>query len=170
MSEIENFNMIKPGNAFGRAGPFVSGQLVALLNRPEHGVERCLDGNQYTNTVQTVDSAVALQNASFTGIQWMLEAKSNGCWRLLNQGDPGCGLTGHGDIVELQSLTDDPEEDDPHGDWLIYAIGNTSDVALRPVRGAWLTTMAEGDGVVLSKHSETAIPNARWIILGNHFG
>ena len=91
-----------------------------------------LDGNQYSSDVDIVpDGALA-------GVRWTLEAKSNGSWRLKNQGGLSYGLTQQQDRTRLAALHPDLGHDDPMADWLIYLCGREQHVLMRPVGGVWL--------------------------------
>lgn len=122
--------------------------------------DRVLDGNQYAGTVQTVDREV-LSNPEFTGVNWILEAAAGGTWRLLNQGDLECGLSGSSGMPRLGHLSADVTQPDPTGHWLIYSHGSRGDVMLRPLRGEWLRVDDEG-GVLLGRCATGEEQSALW--------
>lgn len=121
---------------------------------------RVLDGNQYTGTVQTVDKK-ALTNPEFAGVNWLFEPVSNGIWRLLNQGDLECGLSGTTGTPRLGHLSADATQSDATGTWLIYSYGTRGDIMLRPLKGEWLCVNEDGD-VSLSRCAEGDETSALW--------
>lgn len=114
-----------------------------LINLSSAMGGRVLDGNQYTGTVQTVEPEV-LTKPEFTGVNWVLEAAAGGTWRLLNQGDLECGLSGVTGAPCLGHLSPDVTQQDPTGHWLIYSYGKRGDIMLRPLKGEWLRVDEEG--------------------------
>ncbi len=126
------------------------------------GEARYLDGNQYTGSVQTIAEDLARQ-PQFTGVNWVLEARPDGLWALLNQGDPDFALVGSGTGVHLGRLSAQTTGVTT-AEWLVYAT-DQGKLLLRPARGEWLIAQDNAGGVALGRCSVADTPKSLWTVL-----
>ena len=156
--------LLRPGVDIGIGAPIGTAQTVTLVQRRRVLGDVYLDGNQYSGTVPTVAAQIVEDSPTFTGVEGVLEAIENGCWRLLNQGDVSYGLVGAGSGVHLQSVPGDLRSADPGGDWLIYWTGLPGQIMLRPQQGVWLATSPEDTTAHLSRERDVEGKWLKWAV------
>lgn len=161
-SSYKTLTQLLPGDALGRIGKVNDGMRVHLFCMAPSG-RRYLDGNQYTDEVTTIDNSAAA-DPRFSGINWVLQAASRECWRILNQGDTDFGLIAEGATLRLGRLSGDPATKNEIGDWLIYATGTGERVILRPIAGEWLMPADEDGPVLLGRSRNEDDKRTEWIL------
>lgn len=126
------------------------------------GTTHYLDGNQHTGSVQTIAESLARQ-PRFTGVNWVMKARPDGLWLLLNQGDPDFALLGVGNNVQLGSLSA-PATKDTVAEWIVY-VTNQGKLLLRPALGEWLIAQDNIGGVGLGRCSAADTLKSLWTIV-----
>ncbi|MBD3785392.1 MAG: hypothetical protein IE922_00285 [Sphingomonadales bacterium] len=149
-----------PGASLPDGSALVSGLRCQLWCRVSGDI-RYLDGNQHTGTVQTLAEDLA-QQPQFTGVNWVLEARPDGLWALLNQGDPNFALIGTGTDVRLGRLNPQTTRD-ATAEWIVY-VSDQGKLLLRPVLGEWLIAEDNTGGVALGRCSAADTAKSLWTV------
>ena len=160
VKQDESTRPLLPGASLPGGNLLVSGLRCQLWCRVA-GDARYLDGNQHTGTVQTLAEDLARQ-PQFTGVNWVMEARPDGLWALLNQGDPDFALIGTGNDVRLGRLSPQAARDTT-AEWIVY-VTDQGKLLLRPVHGEWLIAQDNAGGVALGRCSAADTPKSLWTV------